>query len=316
MAKGNTKQGIIAPPARRTRGATQAVEVLPGRATGPRTTRGKRRSSANSLKHGIFAKAIVLKGESRKEYELLLTGLLDDWQPIGMMEETLVEKLSVLFWRYRRLIQAESAEIAQVAEFVEEDVERRSLRHAGTVEDLGGVAKGMLQYCTNPLVYGRAVELLMQLEAGIEYRGFDKDRDVKLLRKLYGPPTDSGLPSEFFSTYGALWSMSVESTEEGTEVPKYNLDTLKSRAQKAVREEIRRLLDLQKKYEGVEARRLEHTIKASVLPPEKTMDRLMRYEASLERVIDRTLTQLERLQRMRFGHSVPPPLKVDVSKSD
>ena len=40
---------------------------------------------------------------------------------------------------------------------------------------------------------------------------------------------------------------------------------------------------------------------------------LLRYEASLERSIDRTLTQLERLQRMRLGLAVPAPLKVEIA---
>lgn len=40
---------------------------------------------------------------------------------------------------------------------------------------------------------------------------------------------------------------------------------------------------------------------------------LMRYETNLERDIDRTLNQLERLQRMRMGQPVPPPVKVEVS---
>ena len=34
------------------------------------------------------------------------------------------------------------------------------------------------------------------------------------------------------------------------------------------------------------------------------LDYLLRYEASLERNFDRTLGQLERLQRMRLGHPV------------
>jgi hypothetical protein len=38
-----------------------------------------------------------------------------------------------------------------------------------------------------------------------------------------------------------------------------------------------------------------------------------RYEASIERGFDRTLTQLERVQRMRRGQPVAPPIKLDIS---
>jgi hypothetical protein len=45
----------------------------------------------------------------------------------------------------------------------------------------------------------------------------------------------------------------------------------------------------------------------------KVLDRFPRYEASIERSFDRTLTQLERIQRMRLGQPVAPPIKVDIS---
>jgi hypothetical protein len=36
-------------------------------------------------------------------------------------------------------------------------------------------------------------------------------------------------------------------------------------------------------------------------------------QASIERAFDRTLAQLERLQRMRLGQQVLPAIKLDVS---
>jgi hypothetical protein len=45
----------------------------------------------------------------------------------------------------------------------------------------------------------------------------------------------------------------------------------------------------------------------------KILDCFPRYEASIERSFDRTLTQLERIQRMRQGQPVAPPIKVDIS---
>src|ERR1700674_1831679 len=45
------------------------------KSTGPRTESGKKRSSQNALKSGIFSRVILLKGESRSEYQSLLEGL-------------------------------------------------------------------------------------------------------------------------------------------------------------------------------------------------------------------------------------------------
>jgi hypothetical protein len=51
------------------------------------------------------------------------------------------------------------------------------------------------------------------------------------------------------------------------------------------------------------------------VPLTPQFDHLLRYEASLERNFDRTLSQLERVQRMRLGQPVLPKLEVHHSVS-
>lgn len=48
------------------------------------------------------------------------------------------------------------------------------------------------------------------------------------------------------------------------------------------------------------------------IPELEWMDRLLRYEASLERNFDRTLAQLERVQRVRQGQPVAPRLDLNI----
>src|SRR5260370_30346838 len=64
---------------------------LARRATGPRTPTGKERSKHNALRHGIFSKVALLKGESRSEFVSLLSGLREAIQPQGMLAEVQVE---------------------------------------------------------------------------------------------------------------------------------------------------------------------------------------------------------------------------------
>jgi hypothetical protein len=45
------------------------------------------------------------------------------------------------------------------------------------------------------------------------------------------------------------------------------------------------------------------------------LDRFPRYETSIDRAFDRTLTQLERYQRLRPGQPVAAPIKLDISCS-
>ncbi|SRR6266446_7552571 len=76
--------------------------------TGPRTQQQRKdRTRYNALKQGILAKVIVLKGESRTEFDALLNGLRDYFHPEGGFEQVQIEKLATLFWRERRLIIAD-----------------------------------------------------------------------------------------------------------------------------------------------------------------------------------------------------------------
>jgi len=51
---------------------------------------------------------------------------------------------------------------------------------------------------------------------------------------------------------------------------------------------------------------------AAVLPSVEVLEKILRYETKLERQLYRALGQLERLQRMRRGEAVPPPLTLEV----
>jgi hypothetical protein len=64
--------------------------------------------------------------------------------------------------------------------------------------------------------------------------------------------------------------------------------------------------DLSAQREGMES-------KSCSVPESSRLDRLLRYSASLERQFDRTLRQLERLQRMRKGQPVLPTLDIKLT---
>jgi len=181
--------------------------------TGPRTRRGKRKSSLNSLKHGIFSKIVVLPNESRSDFDELYVGLIESWLPQGKMEELLVEKLAVLFWRYRRLTMAECAEIGKVTEFLEFESGRE--KHFGVTDsELWNPSdNGMLYRCTNGSVYRRAAELLKQLRQDFQRTGFDFREHLKTLRMIYGPVNDGNFPSAFFQDYAMLAYANREENE-------------------------------------------------------------------------------------------------------
>lgn len=181
------------------------------KSTGPRTPQGKERSKFNARKHGLFSKAVLLQDELRAEYDVLLNGLMEDFQPEGKLETVLVENLAAVLWRKRRLLQVETARISN------------------RIEDDDG---------------SEPINILVQ------FVGADSslDRD-----EAPGP-------------------MPITEAQK----PKPN---------------------------SASAR----------IPSQETSDRLIRCEAHLSREFDKTLNQLERLQRMRKGQPVLPPIKVEVS---
>jgi hypothetical protein len=46
----------------------------------------------------------------------------------------------------------------------------------------------------------------------------------------------------------------------------------------------------------------------------RVADKLIRYEAHVDGQLQRTMDQLERMQRQRRGEAVPPPLNINLSR--
>src|SRR5260370_17986598 len=155
--------------------------------TGPRTPRGKAKSRHNALKHGIFSEVVVVKDESRAEYNALWNGLRDYFKPTGAYEEGLVEILASTWWRQRRLLIAEGAEIQAGKEFLEWDEEQRQLVEAGNILDVNRNVRLMRQI-SNTEALQACRSLLANLEFNIEKHGLNDDDHRLFLDRLYGRP--------------------------------------------------------------------------------------------------------------------------------
>ena len=75
---------------------------------GPITPAGNAKSAANSLRHGLSAKATVLPGESHDDYERMLACYVQRFQPADQIEMDLVETMAVARWRLRRIATIET----------------------------------------------------------------------------------------------------------------------------------------------------------------------------------------------------------------
>jgi hypothetical protein len=84
---------------------------------GVKTPEGKAIVKYNALKHGLLAKEVVITvgegAENPEEFNSLLVDLKTQLSPVGTLEEMLVEKIAVAFWRLRRAYRYEVGLIRQ-----------------------------------------------------------------------------------------------------------------------------------------------------------------------------------------------------------
>jgi hypothetical protein len=93
----------------------QANQMNSQSSSGPKTEAGKKASSRNSTKHGIFARETISTalGESRVDFNALLRELHDVWEPVGLHEERDVQEIAKTTWRLKRVLRAENGELTK-----------------------------------------------------------------------------------------------------------------------------------------------------------------------------------------------------------
>ncbi len=82
------------------------------KSNGPRTQKGKARSSQNALKHGLTSQEILLPWEDPKEFAQFRQDLYQDLQPAGALEQHLADTIAASIWRLQRIVGIEAAVIA------------------------------------------------------------------------------------------------------------------------------------------------------------------------------------------------------------
>ena len=278
------------------------------RSTGPRTALGKQRSKFNALKHGFLSKAVLLKDESPAEYQALLNGLRKDYEPEGTLENLLVENLAILWWRRRRFLQVETAEISK-KNFLELDscftAETQSIGYEARGEGTDGRMGGS----NNLVIIRKALDRLKSVHFILSGNPID-EQHAEALKKFLGlgqDRKDEGRFSILFHEVLELHAYSVKANEQ-TDDPELPFKFLCQ----AIKSKMDELSELHTLIIMEEAKKIGTYIAAAGIPSQEVSDRLLRYESQLSRELDRTLIQLERLQRMRKGQPVP---RLDISLS-
>jgi hypothetical protein len=95
----------------------------------------------NAVTHGAYAEDLILPGESVREFKLLHRGLIEEWKPVGTLEEHTVLTLAQYIWQKRRVDRSYYREASWAQEHPQEEVvdytlRRKMLDKVQTMQDL------------------------------------------------------------------------------------------------------------------------------------------------------------------------------------
>lgn len=76
--------------------------------TGPTTLEGKKIASKNAIRHGLLVADLLLHGEDKEAFKAFRHGQWVDLQPLGAVEEMLVDTIVSCAWRLKRFQRAET----------------------------------------------------------------------------------------------------------------------------------------------------------------------------------------------------------------
>ncbi|HXZ31003.1 MAG TPA: hypothetical protein VEH30_01865 [Terriglobales bacterium] len=308
------------------------------RSTGPRTARGKRTVARNALKHGLLAReAVITAGdgeEDTREFHALVEKLHQCYQPVGVIEEMLVQTIATCWWRKARVIRAENGEIRKQLDTLHVDRRLRDSDRANLILAVDQIGLGFFGR-ENPAdrvplievwtALQRAQTTLRSHHSGLSYL-------CALLEKAKAEMASDGYMSEEtrrdivceFTFWDCLFALQCSHA-----VPPQNLSedppgeaVEDKEAEKEFAALVTSAIDHQLKkikiFEEYSVQREQLTGDAEArsfsLPPAEATDKLLRYEAHLDRQLYRAMDQLERLQRQRRGETVPPPLSINLSR--
>jgi hypothetical protein len=291
---------------------------------GPTTEKGKAVVRWNATRHGISSPAPVVPGLERKEdWQEHRDGILDNLSLVGHLEYTLAERVALLSWRLHRVTRYETESIAISQGEVEGDIHSRArfLRPIGAnpyepthPEQIRDEAKYYRQI-------HNALKRLPSLEPGkvlkvadttsivhavleAAQRAIGEEIDVEPL-DLPGLPEDTSFIDELpdmraEDVRGCVRSIAGAAGQE----PERLLDIATDRARweaQGARAEVERV-------EG----EIDFMRRERILPDDKTLEKIHRYEAHLSKQLYHALHELENLQKRRITGEGTPLARLDV----
>jgi hypothetical protein len=292
-------------------------------AGGPNTQEGKEVVRWNATRHGISSPKPVVPGlEKQEDWESHRDGIMEYLSPVGHLEVTLAERVSLLSWRLHRVTRYETGAIATSQETIEDDIHDRdrflsAIRHEGLESthpvDIRFEAKHYKQAHSalrrfpslgpDKTLKGTDASSVVWSVLMEAKKAAGREIDVEVL-DLPGVPEDAmieELPAmKVADVRGCVEAIAAHASlnpDELLEAATYEAGCEARHA--AIRKE------------DVE-REISRKIRERTLPDEKTLENIVRYEAHLSRQLYHALHELENLQKYRTTGVGVPLARLDV----
>lgn len=289
------------------------------KSTGPKTAKGKEIVRWNALKHGLLSREVVIyTGEGKEnaaEFGQLLSRLQADLRPMGMIENMLVEKMAVCYWRLRRVLRCEVGLIRNRLDSIswktvfrlmdQFNLARKSMLLDESTESLSRTSFG------TRFIIGFLDDVKTEFEAV----GILSDETIgRVLGRFGHESNDFGFTLLLFYNL-ATGKLKPDKTDADPPGESIDPERCKRAFIKIIDEKIDFYTEMQKTWNQLEDLEGEATRLSLSLPQPEAADKLLRYETSIERQFYRALHELMRIQSARRGEKPPAPLAIDVDIS-
>jgi hypothetical protein len=279
------------------------------KSTGPKTTEGKARTSMNALKHGLRASSLAVPIlENAEDWETHRDLVVRDLSPVGYLETVLSERVAAILWRLGRVVRYESATVTAAINEVKESVTG--------VDDDPELAKKRAETLSRVRslkpkahVSGKDVEIVLDLVAESLDVDLSEDKSVEALEVPENFPDDY-----YWGDWDGWTREALEAAVQSIKAQASEEDPGGDPWEEAAKEASLAVFIAQN-GQREKAAYLDKKRHEALLLPDETLDKVSRYETTLERSLFRTIHELQRLQAARTGGPLLPPASVDVDLS-
>jgi hypothetical protein len=263
-----------------------------GKSTGPRTPRGKARSSQNAAKHWIESGRIL--PEEQQDAAILRNGLTEDFKPQGLIEHEVIDDLTLNRLIKRRIDMAftrefSKATIEKAIRLLEND-ERSGIQYWLRAAGAGGRYWAQREQ-SERLRPELCITALESLKRRIGECG-PQPENLAALRRIYGDQ-----PTELAAiTMYELIPVAEKQTEQDQKAETADEKELKKSILDTLEAEIELQKNRQELAKGIFAIESSSDLQE---PPRPALETLLRYRAANTREFKDLLDSLERIRHLR-----------------